>query len=106
MHEEWAVQYASGHNPASTGFAAIAVDPRDGSIYMTGATSADLYTYYETIKLSPRGDTLWTSVVQDREYSFDVAMAIALDSTGNVFVTGRMDYPCSRWQSNPAGLLN
>jgi len=58
-----------------------------GSIYVTGesqGTGTDLD--YATVKYSSSGDLLW--VKRYSQPSIDIAFALALDSSGNVFVTG------------------
>jgi hypothetical protein len=68
---------------------AIAVDG-SGNVYVTGSsagrgTGAD----YATIKYdSASGAELWVSRFNGRAYGDDFATAIALDSAGNIYVTG------------------
>jgi len=65
---------------------AIAID-NFGSIYVTGesqGTGTDLD--YATVKYSPSGDLLW--VERYTQPSIDNAFALALDDSGNVYVTG------------------
>jgi hypothetical protein len=67
---------------------AIAVDGW-GNVYVTGssigsATSND----YVTIKYYPNGDTAWVRIYNGPGNDMDWANAIAIDASGNVFVTG------------------
>jgi hypothetical protein len=69
--------------------AAIAVDG-SGCVYVTGESWGSGTGYdYATIKYYPNGDTAWV-----RRYNFygnggDCARAVAVDSSGNVYITGR-----------------
>jgi hypothetical protein len=70
---------------------AIAVD-NIGNVYVTGRSVDSLVVHYiyVTIKYNNMGDTLWV-----RSYNgpgeYDVAEAIALDNSGNVYITGRSE---------------
>src|SRR5574341_1871142 len=67
---------------------ALAVDD-SWNVYLTGQ-SADSGTSYDyaTIKYSPSGDTLWVRRYNDPGNDFDAANALALDGSGNLYVTG------------------
>jgi uncharacterized delta-60 repeat protein len=72
--------------------AAIAVDS-SGNVFVTGSSSAgdpDNYDY-ATIAYSPSGVPLWTKRYSGPANGEDLARAIAVDSSGNVFVTGYSD---------------
>src|SRR5215510_4225138 len=67
---------------------AIAVDRR-GNAFVTGS-SADRGSYsYTTIKYSGAGVPLWTNLYNGTSNTADYATSIAVDRSGNVFVTGR-----------------
>ncbi len=71
---------------------ALAVD-NSGNVYVTGYTDTDtgLYTYnddYATIKYAPNGDTLWVRRYNGPGNDYDRAEALAVDDSGNVYVTG------------------
>ncbi len=78
----------------STDYAnAIAVDG-SGNVSVTGesfgsGTKAD----YATIKYHPNGDTVWVRRYNGPKNSEDIANAIAVDNSGNVYVTGESDEP-------------
>ncbi len=60
-----------------------------GNVYVTGysigsGTSGD----YATIKYAPNGDTLWVRRYNGPSNNLDYAYALALDGSGNVYVTG------------------
>jgi plastocyanin len=70
---------------------AIAVDGSN-NVYVTGeseggGTDCD----YATIKYYPNGDTAWVRRYNGQTNSFDRASAIAVDGSGNVYVTGYSD---------------
>ena len=62
----------------------------DGNIYVTGYSYIGGTNYnYTTIKYNQQGDTLWIRHYNGTGNSADMATAIALDNSGNVYVTGR-----------------
>jgi len=78
----------------------IAVDG-SGNVYATGK-SADTGTSYDyaTIKYYPNGDTAWVRRYNGPGNYWDCAYAIAVDGSGNVYVTGRSlqgTYPIYQW---------
>ena len=83
----WVRRYdgpASGSDLAK----AIAVDD-SGFVYVTGYSySSGTSDDYATIKYHPNGDTAWVRRYNGPGNSYDDAYAIALDSSGNVYVTG------------------
>jgi len=58
-----------------------------GNVYVTGTSLGSLYEDYATIKYDANGDTLWIRRY-DRGRGDDCATAIAVDASGNVYVTG------------------
>src|SRR4030095_3555802 len=73
---------------------AIAVDGR-GNVFVTGESVGGPPDYqppdYATIKYSSLGVPLWTNRYDGPGNNQDSATAIALDSSGNVFVTGHSE---------------
>jgi len=68
---------------------AIAVDG-SGNVYVTGKSRGSGTNYdYATIKYYPNGDTAWVRRYNEPANFSDEASAIALDSSGNVYVTGK-----------------
>jgi hypothetical protein len=66
----------------------MAVD-RSGNIYVTGHSyGVDTLQDYATVKYAPDGTELWTARYNGPADSQEEANAIALDSSGNVYVTG------------------
>lgn len=67
---------------------AVAVDG-SGNVFVTGySTATNSHYEYATLKYSSGGVALWTNRFAGPAKAEDVALAIALDSSGNVFVTG------------------
>jgi len=68
---------------------ALAVDS-NGNVIVTGRSMGDTNTYedYLTIKYSNAGVALWTNRYDGGANGSDFAYATAVDSNGNVFVTG------------------
>jgi len=68
---------------------AIAVDGQ-GQVYVTGQSSGtgDNFSDYLTLKYSSAGARLWTKRYNGPQKSIDVARALAVDSQGNICVTG------------------
>src|SRR3990170_3319664 len=67
---------------------AIAVDG-SGNVYVTGTSHAsETALDYTTIKYGPNGDTAWVRRYNGTGNSADEARALAVDDSGNVYVTG------------------
>ena len=71
---------------------AIAVDVQ-GNVYVTGNKDgfdsyADTLTDYATIKYNPNGVQQWVALYNGPRDSADYATAIAVDGSGNAYVTG------------------
>ncbi|KPL24129.1 MAG: hypothetical protein AMS23_05940 [Bacteroides sp. SM1_62] len=67
---------------------AVAVDG-SGNVYVTGKSWGSGTDYdYATIKYKPDGDTVWVRRYNGLADSTDEAYAVAVDSSGNVYVTG------------------
>ncbi len=66
---------------------AVTVDA-SGNVFVTGASYSSGYPDYATIAYSGAGVPLWTNRYDGPENSYDQATAVAVDGSGNVFVTG------------------
>jgi uncharacterized delta-60 repeat protein len=85
--EEWVARY-SGPGSFDDDATALAID-NSGNAYVTG------YSYvsgprhdYTTIKYNSDGDTVWVRRYNGTGNNTDLALAIAVDISGNVYVTG------------------
>jgi hypothetical protein len=67
----------------------LAVDG-NGNVYVTGYSAGSGSGYdYATIKYSSAGVPLWTNLFNGAGNGDDIAYSLALDGSGNVYVTGR-----------------
>ena len=83
----WAKRYNGPKNKADAAWA-IAVDG-SGNIYVTGSSEQSTSDYdFATVKYSGAGKQLWVKRYNGPGKGWDVARAIATDSSGNVYVTG------------------
>ncbi|MCI0448774.1 MAG: SBBP repeat-containing protein [Chlorobi bacterium] len=92
--QQWVARY-NGPGNALDEALAIAVDAA-GNVYITGRSAAGSteYTYdYATIKYNSSGTQLWAARYNSPVNGQDVAFAIAVDSEGNVYVTGQSGHP-------------
>ncbi len=90
--EQWTARY-NGPGTDADIINSMAVDGT-GNVYVTGFSgggstgSADSYNDITTIKYNFLGDTVWTKTYKGSSTSSDVANKIALDNSGNVYITG------------------
>ena len=83
----WVRRY-NGPANLGDGASAIAVDS-SGNVYVTGASfGSGTEEDYVTIKYYPNGDTAWVRRYDGPANSDDYASCIAVDSSGNAYVTG------------------
>ncbi|MHA2227230.1 MAG: ABC transporter substrate-binding protein, partial [Candidatus Hodarchaeales archaeon] len=86
--ERWAARY-NGPGNRGDGASAMAVDA-SGNIYVTGRSwGSGTGSDYATIKYDPAGTEQWVTRYNGLENGNDVAYAIAVDASGNIYVTGR-----------------
>jgi hypothetical protein len=89
----WSARY-DGPDHLDDHATALALDGQ-GNLYVTGISrSAETGEDYLTLKLGPLGDTLWTARYTGPGDSLDQPVAIAVDSVGDIYVTG------SSWGGN------
>lgn len=87
VQEAWVARYnGPGHDFDAA--EAIAVD-KWGNVYVTGRSSdPDLSTHFVTVKYNPQGQELWVARYYGPGNYQDIPTGIAVDQTGNVYVTG------------------
>ena len=89
--QKWAVRY---HGPWAEGDDVsydLAVDC-SGNVYVTGGSiSENGDRDYLTMKYSPAGAEEWTARFNGVANDFDVAQALTVDCSGNVYVTGKSE---------------
>lgn len=93
--QQWVAEYRGGAGLDTP--SAIAVD-HAGNAYVTGTTllCSDYSNYdYLTLKYNSAGEEQWVARYNGFGTGFDEAYAIAVDDSGNVFVTGQSDAPTS-----------
>jgi hypothetical protein len=79
---------------------AIAVDG-SGNVYVTGRSDVGNYIYdYATVKYNSGGTQQWVTFYNGPAGFDDSANAIAVDASGNVYVTGQ-SWNTSSWSPNP-----
>jgi len=84
----WVQTYNGPGNYSDYAYA-IAVDG-SGNVYVTGVSyGSGTSTDYATIKYDPDGNQLWEKRYNGPANNHDYAWAIAVDGSGNVYVTGR-----------------
>ncbi len=86
----WVARYSGPTSePTSPDIArALAVDAA-GNVYITGESDAPTsYTDYATLKYDPWGNQLWVARYNGPANVHDWARAIAVDDSGNAYVTG------------------
>jgi len=103
--EQWVGRYNGLFNAEDLAYS-IAVDG-SGNVYVTG-TSFGIYTDYATVKYSSSGVQQWAARYNGPGNFSDNANSIALDGSGNVYVTGSSfgishDYATIKY-SQPIGI--
>jgi uncharacterized delta-60 repeat protein len=84
--EEWVQRY-NGPGNSSDNASSMAVDG-SGNVYVTGSSKSGPGSDYATIKYNSDGAELWVARYNRQGDSTDLANSIAVDGSGNVYVTG------------------
>ena len=87
--EAWVARYNGPGNGDDIAIA-LAVDA-SGNVYVTGVEEYDFYDvtgYYATIKYDASGSEQWVARYNGPGGGLDIANALAVDGSGNVYVTG------------------
>jgi hypothetical protein len=105
LRQLWVARYNGSANDADYA-SATAVDSQ-GNVYVTGyAQEQGNGLDYVTLKYNSAGALLWRATYNGPSDSDDQALAIALDSAGNVYVTGAsrssggLDYATIKYATN------
>ncbi len=107
--EVWTSSYNGPANNADNAYV-MAIDAL-GNVYVagesrTGASTTDSIDY-AVVKYDPNGDTLWVRFYNGTGNRRDVVRAIAVDDSGNVYVTGdsygTTDYDMATVKYNSSG---
>ncbi len=85
-NEAWVARYDRYANIDYYGNA-LAVDPK-GNVYVTGVSAGIGVIDYATVKYDRNGNEAWVARYNGPGNSYDYAAAIAVDPSGNVYVTG------------------
>lgn len=85
--QQWEVRY-NGQGIGNNNACSIAVDA-SGNVYVTGSSvGKGSYYDYVTIKYNSLGGRQWIAAYNGTENRWDLAKSIAVDDSGNVYVTG------------------
>jgi hypothetical protein len=105
--EQWVALYNGGRNSSYNRAQAIALDG-SGNVYVTGFSIGTRSYDYATVKYDSAGQQQWVARYNGPGHSDDQADAMAIDSTGNVYVTGGSagrrtgyDYATVKYVQNP-----
>jgi hypothetical protein len=98
-NEIWVQRYNGPENGYDYAHA-IAVDG-SGNVYVTGVSYGG-WTYYDcaTVKYDSSGNELWVQRYNGPDNDYDYAYAIAVDVSGNVYVTGGSYCSDTFWDYN------
>ena len=98
--QQWVAEYHGGSGADEP--AAIVVD-KAGNVYVTGTTQICQGSDYLTLKYNSGGQEQWVAHYHGPQEPLDAAKAIAVDNSGNVYVTGRSFNDYATIKYNPAG---
>ena len=87
--QQWVIRYNGPGNSddGTNGTNAVAVDS-SGNVYVAGWSAGTENTDYVVIKYNSNGDQQWAERYNGPGNGYDAPYGIALDSSGNVYVTG------------------
>ena len=105
--QEWVVRYNGPANANDWG-TGIALDKSD-NVYVTGGSVVSgIFSEYITIKYDSAGQEQWVAHYHGTGNGNDTATALAIDSSGNIYVTGSSfnsnnNFDCVTIKYDPAG---
>ncbi|MCI0532186.1 MAG: SBBP repeat-containing protein [candidate division Zixibacteria bacterium] len=83
----WVRRYNGTANGNDQAHALVLDD--SGNVFVTGySAGSGTFADYVTIKYSPGGDSVWKDIYNGTGNGSDIATDLALDSAGNIYVTG------------------
>jgi hypothetical protein len=85
--QQWVQTYNSELGNSFDGASSLAID-RSGNVYITGYIGSGTAYDYATIKYNPSGIQQWVQTYTGQGNGWDLARSIAVDGSGNVYVTG------------------
>jgi uncharacterized delta-60 repeat protein len=86
VEQAWVGRY---NGPANGGDSAVAMAiDGSGNVYVTGGSDSDITPDFITIKYDSTGQQQWVARFSGEDNTAEFANAIAIDSSGNVYVTG------------------
>ncbi len=105
--QEWVVRYNGPGNGDDWG-SAIALDKSDNVYVAGGSVVSGIFSEYLTIKYNSAGQEQWIARYHGTGNGYDAANAIAIDGSGNIYVTGSSlnsnnDFDCVTIKYDPAG---
>ena len=98
--QQWIAEYHGGSGADEP--AAIVVD-KAGNAYVTGTTQICQGSDYLTLKYNSAGQEQWVARYSGPQEPLDAAKAVAVDNSGNVYVTGRSFNDYATIKYNAAG---
>jgi uncharacterized delta-60 repeat protein len=105
--QEWVVRYNGPANFDDWG-SAIAIDHSDNAYVVGGSVVAGIFSEYITIKYNSAGQEQWVARYHGSGNGNDAAAAVAIDGSGNIYVTGssfnsNSNFDCVTIRYDPAG---
>lgn len=86
-HAQWVNRF-NGQGDFSDRFNAVLTDA-SGNVFLAGHTvRTNMEQDILLVKLNPSGDTIWTNIYNGSGNSTDNALAMAMDGSGNIYITG------------------